>query len=143
MALARSISCVSIMIALLGGCARPAELPSVVDRLMFHKAGGTVFSTPDPLTMKEIHLDNGTLTGRQVIIEGRVMEISENFTYLVLSDETARMLVVLTDIEDARPWLKDQKPTTVKILGTVENGKKGLPYIMARALNAVVQPMKS
>jgi hypothetical protein len=110
---------------------------------MFQNVGGTVFSTPGPLTMKEIHLDNGTLTGRQVIVRGQVVEISENYTYLVLSDKTARMLVVLTDVEDAKPWLQTEKPTLISIFGTVESGKKGLPYIMAKAFNIATDPVKS
>jgi hypothetical protein len=125
-------------VCLLTGCMKASELPQLVDRVAFEHGGGTLFANPDLLTMKEIHLDNGTLAGREIILEGQVAEVSEHRTYLVLTDDSARMLVVLTELDSAfASALKDKPPGHLRVLGRIENGKKGLPYIMARAINVV------
>lgn len=135
-----------LMVALLAvlltavGCWRRETVPHLVDHVSFHFIGGTLFTNPDLLTMKEIHLDNGTLTGREIIVEGRVAEVSPHGTYLVLVDDTARMMVVLTDMESGGPLLKSEKPKTLRVLGTVESGKKGLPQIRAHSLNLMKEP---
>lgn len=129
--------CLALVLALfsLSGCYNPAQLPGLVDRWSFLRMGGTLFGHPEALTLKEIHLDTGTLTGREVIVEGEVTAVSEHGTYLVLKDDMARMLVVLTDMEAAAPLLTEAKPKILKVMGTVETGVKGLPYIRARSLN--------
>jgi hypothetical protein len=132
---ASAVACLAL--ALATGCrVKTQEVPSALDHWTFQHVGGTLFGNPDLLTMKEIHLDNGLLTGREIIIEGDVADVSANGTYLVLKDETARMLVVLTDVEYMQQELKDDAPKSLRILGTVESGKKGLPYLRARAVNA-------
>lgn len=116
-------------------CVRFAEIPARFDRGAFARLGGTFFSKPDQLTMKEVHLDHGSMAGREIIVAGEVKEVSEHYTYVVLEDDSARMLVVLTGLASAAPWLKDEKPKQLRVLGTIESGKKGLPYIRATALN--------
>jgi hypothetical protein len=126
---------VALSVLALTGCYKTNQIPGMIDRWSFLRVGGTLFSSPESLTLKEIHLDTGTLTGRAVIIEGEVAETSQNGTFLVLKDDLARMLVVLTDMESARPLLDATKPKTLRILGTVETGKKGLPYVKAQSVN--------
>ena len=127
-------------LVLLGGCLRVDEVPETVDRLLFKHLGGSLFGDPNHLSMKAIHLDNGALIGKEVVLEGAVLEVSEYFTYLVMSDETARMLVVLADLEGAGPMLQDRQPRILRVLGVVEGGKKGLPYVTARSLNILTEP---
>ena len=122
------------------GCVPPAEIPAWLDRVAFQRLGGTLFSAPDTLTMKEIHLDNGSLAGREIIVEGHVAEMSEYFTFMVLADDTARMLIVLTDMDQAASDLHAQAPSVVRVLGVVESGKKGLPLIRARSFSVVHDP---
>lgn len=122
-------------LSLLSGCFKTEEVPGRVDRWSFNRFGGTLIGNPDLLTLKEIHLDTGTLTGREVIVEGQVSEVSKQGTYLVLKDTTARLLVVLTDVETASSELAEAKPKTLRVLGTVESGKKGMPFLKARSLN--------
>jgi len=107
---------------------------SLLDTLAFRLLGGTLFAHPDLLTMKEIHLDTGALKGKQVIVEGSVDEVSEHGTYLVLTDTSARLLVVLTDLEQGGSMVRGGNKQ-LRVLGTIESGKKGLPYVMARSLN--------
>jgi hypothetical protein len=126
------------------GCSKPMPMNDWVDYKTFHHLGGTVFQEPEIATMKEIHLDNGgDLIGKLIVVEGAVAEISDHFTYLVLSDSTARMMVVLTEMDDAEPILTELKPQIMKILGTVETGRKGRPLIMAKSINVIKDPEKA
>ena len=121
------------------GCEKMDDLPRQIDQISFHLLGGTVFSVPDQVTMKEIHLDKGLMAGRDVVVEGQVVELGRFTTYMIMADETARMLVVLSDT-DSEEWIEESQRQTrqkVKILGTIENGKKGLPYIQAKAVTLV------
>jgi hypothetical protein len=136
----RKLVSLAFLAVVLTGCWQRESLPHLVDHISFRWIGGTLFTNPDLLTMKEIHLDNGTLSGREIIIEGKVAEVSPHGTYLVLIDDTARMLVVLTDMQGAQTYLNAEKPKALRVLGTVESGKKGLPQIRAHSLNATDEP---
>lgn len=125
-----------LLLATLTGCWKLDEVPTFVDALAFEHLGGTLFANPDLLSLKEIHLDAGGLAGREIIIEGKVAEVSDHSTYLILTDDSARMLVVLTDLASAAPMLAAH-PTTMRILGTVESGKKGLPFVKAKSVSLV------
>lgn len=125
-----------LLVVVSSGCGRIENFYGAVDSVVFRAIGGTVFSKPDQVTLKEIHLDKGALVGQEVMVEGQVIETGRYDTYMVMSDTTARMLVVLTDVDDTmRVLSKDVKvtKTPVKIIGTVEYGKKGLPFIQARS----------
>lgn len=52
-----------------------------------------------------------------------------------MRDTAGRMLVVLTQVVDAEKTLAEPSPKRLKVLGTVERGKKGLPYILAKAVS--------
>lgn len=129
-----------IVTTLAQGCYRDATAKEHVDQATFQYLGGTIFSEPDQLTMKEIHLDNGVLVGREIIIEGAVAEVSKHFTYMVLTDSTARMMVILTGVVQARPIIEKEKPKIVRILGVVESGRMGHPIVRARSINVVKDP---
>lgn len=123
-----------------GGCEKSGKISSWIDSLVFSAMGGTVFTRLNLVTMKEIHLDKGALVGQDVMIEGQVIDTGRYDTYMVMSDATARMLVVLTDVDDAaRVRMKavgaGKRP--VRVIGTVEYGKKGLPFI--QAINLIVR----
>lgn len=90
-----------------------------------------------------MHLDSGALLGQEVIVEGVVVNVGKYTTHLVLSDESARMLVVLTNVIDAEGVVASERKN-LRILGTVERGKMGLPFIMAEAVVAAdAQPKKT
>jgi len=111
--------------------------PSNLDKLAFRHIGGTLFSTPTETSLKAIHLDNGSLLGQEVITKGSIAKIGAHTTHLIISDHNARMLILLTDLTNAHLLLKEKKPKVLKVLGTVERGKRGLPFIQASALNTV------
>ena len=110
-----------------------------LDHILYHLVGKTFISQPTLVTVKEIHLDKGLLLGQIVEISGQVVEVGEFGTYAILADDTARMLVVLTDI-DSEPETSElvsnsaQSSSHYKILGSIDYGKRGLPYLLARGL---------
>ena len=106
-----------------------------IDHFSFCKWGTTIFTDPQQVSLKEIHLDTGNLLGRTIVIEGKLQDIGKHLTHIVVDDNTARMLVVLTHMRSAEEKIGNTPPKMVKILGVVERGKKGLPYVSAIAIN--------
>lgn len=125
------------LVLFLTACQGEKSVMQIMDDTAFSWTGGTVFSDPGQLTMKELHFDDGKMLGREVIVEGEIISTGKYYTYLVLNDDSGRMLVVLTHLEEAEEFLKTDNPKIIKVLGTVERGKKGLPYILARSINSV------
>ncbi len=122
----------------LTSCNKIENITEFFDTTSFEYTGGTLFKNPKRMTMKQIHLEKDGLVGKEVIVEGNILELGRFLTYAVLSDHTARMLIVLTDV-DSKDTLNQptSNANTLRILGSVENGKKGLPYILVKALKNV------
>jgi len=116
------------------------DLGTWLDTSTFHSFGSTLFSDPQQVSLKEVHLDAGQLVGKTVVIEGNVVSVGKCQTHLVLADSTARMLVVLTKIHGETERYEKKAPKFVKVLGVVERGKKGLPYISALAISEMPVP---
>lgn len=108
-----------------------------IDASTFDNFGTTFISDPQQVSLKEVHLDAGQLVGRTIVIEGTVVNVGKHHTHVVLSDSSARMLVVLTKLHEIGDDFEQQPPKALRILGTVERGKKGLPYISAIAINKI------
>ena len=128
---------VLVLLLPLAGCWGQGSVTTYLDKKSFEFTGATLFSEPGQITMKEIHFDSGNLLGREVIIEGNVVTTGKFFTHLVMVDDSGRMLVVLTKIENAEELLSQGKPEKLKVLGTIERGKKGLPYVLAKSLRSI------
>jgi hypothetical protein len=122
----------------IGGCTPVGtffkRVTSYVDKKSFQWFGGTMVGAPGQITLKEVHLDDGSLLGKDIILEGSVVSIGEHATYLIISDDSARLLVVLTNMYHAKDFLDKFTPKTLRVYGTVERGKKGMPFIAAKAL---------
>lgn len=127
--------------ALTMGCTLDiGALSEECDLISFSAAGGTLFSNPDEVTMKEIHLDGSLFIGKDIVIEGNVVEWGKYDTFVVLNDDTARMLVVLTDVPEVRNNLHAPgKLKRFKIWGSVGSGKRGLPFVQAKAVRQIPQ----
>ena len=122
------------LLALLFGCDRAAVLPAMIDTVAFENFGGTLFSEPRQMTLKEVHLDRQTEPSQGIIVEGSVVEVGKHLTYLVVDDKTARLLINLTDLDAVNLGLERYDVGLfVKFLGSVESGKKGLPFLKASA----------
>lgn len=141
MSILRFVSLLLAFSSLIGCKVNPgAPWARTTDRLMFQWFGGTVIGSPQQLSMKAVHLDQGGLVGRDLVIEGRVLEYGKNETFMVVADESARMLVVLTNLPPSEKPFKDLIPRNVRVFGTVERGKRGLPYVLARSFSATPSP---
>jgi hypothetical protein len=121
------------------GCQRELEhLIETVEGLTFKAAGVTLLSNPASVSIKELRL-SGNSTESEVVISGKVEERSDNSTYFVISDDSARMLVVTTDLTPrmSEVVFKGADGSTVKVIGRVEIGRKGLPFLKASAVTAL------
>ncbi len=105
-----------------------------VDIMVFDSFGKTLFSRPEVLTTRDFHFDNGGYFGREVLIEGQVKEWGQYDTHLVVEDEFGRLLVVTTEIGKGEISVGDSESKAVRILGVVERGKKGLPFLLAKSI---------
>ena len=75
------------------------------------------------------------MLGEDVILKGKLTAMGEHSTHMVVEDGLGRILVVLTDLADIT-WVKNKKESeSVLVLGTVEKGKKGLPFINANSIS--------
>ena len=104
------------------------------ERTLFRETGRVPFSSAVPVALSRLHLENSTFLDRSVRIKGEVIEVGDFFTYLVLFDGTAKILVLLADV-DAHP-IFDSHLKTKKIIvwGQVQNGTRGLPYMRAHEI---------
>lgn len=123
-----------MVLLLLTGCSGDEGFSSLIDRMSFRLTGGTVFSSPAQITTKELHFDTGRLLGQDVIVKGTVVVRGKYSTHFVVEDGSGRILIKLTEMPDSREQ-PEAGSVAVKVLGTVERGKKGLPYIMASSVN--------
>jgi hypothetical protein len=123
----------------LGSCQGDDPWDKWIDYKSFSMTGGTLISDPQKATTKQLHFDNGLLLGQDVIVEGSLVQMGKYYTHLVLEDDMGKILVVMTRLDNAEDLFKKAKFKKIKVLGGVERGKKGLPFISARSVN-FVQP---
>jgi hypothetical protein len=55
----------------------------------------------------------------------------------LLADKEGKVLVVTTELSESYKEFKGEQNPKIRILGRLERGKKGLPYLMARAVDTV------
>ncbi len=126
---------IAINAFILLGCDSISDSANNVDQWSFKRLGGTVFQAPSLLSLKEIHLAGSQLADKVVVVEGQVSKLNELGTYLILKDQDAKLLVVLTDLIGVRQSLQDSpKPVSIKVLGTIQRGSEGLPFVKAQSL---------
>ena len=128
---------IAISVLHLSSCNSQLSFTQRVDVTSFRLVGHTIFANPPKVACKDIHLDSGVLLGNPVILQGELVSIGEYYSHLILADDTGRMLVVLTDMPNPKVNLSNEDLEMISVLGTVERGKKGLPYIRARALRKI------
>ncbi len=121
------------------GCKKIQVIKDDLDELSFSWTGGTVFGDPFQVTTKQLHFDTGDLFGKDVILEGDIQVRGVASTHLVMSDQEGRILVVLTSVDDSYHFLDKAEVNHVKVLGRLERGKKGLPYLLAKAVRPGVK----
>jgi hypothetical protein len=120
-------------------CKKVQSMKEDIDEMSFSWTGGTIFGEPFQVTTKQMHFDTGDLFGKDLIVEGEILERGESSTHLVMADEDGRILVVLTSVDEAYRFLDKSSVNHVKVLGRLERGKKGLPYLLAKAVRPGVK----
>jgi|LauGreDrversion4_2_1035121.scaffolds.fasta_scaffold00381_2 hypothetical protein len=129
-----------LVACLLSACSDGGNVWRALDAWVFGNYGSTLFERPEEVPLiRGVHLGLDNLGQSSVIIQGLVEEASPNGTYVVISDQSGRLLVVLSQLALEQQSAMGLKSKTLRVLGTVESGKKGLPYLRARAMWSVVQ----
>lgn len=105
-----------------------------VDEWVFSRFGRTLLARPALVTSKELHFDEGSLSGSLVLFRGVLAEKGNFDSYMVLNDDGGRVLVVLTHVEIESVLEELPMGLRVDVLGSAERGKKGLPFILAKSL---------
>jgi hypothetical protein len=124
-----------VVSGILFGCNSLQSTGAVIDDIVFEYFGKTVFADATEVSLKEILLDTGSLKGKQVIVEGKVVHVGSMSTFIVLSDQGARMLVNMTGIADLSELeSREEGGGPIAVLGTISSGQMGLPAIEARAV---------
>ena len=119
---------------MLQACERSPQSLEWLDEWAFSKFGRTLIARPALVTSKELHFDEGSLTGLLVSFRGTLSELGKFDSYMVLNDEGGRILVVLTHVELDEKLGGLAKGASVQVLGIAERGKKGLPFIRATSI---------
>jgi len=132
--------CLGILFFWISGCKDDSNsIFHSVNSMIFKTFGISLDNNASSISIKELRL-SGNIVESQVEIVGQVEEVSVNSTYFVISDQTARLLVVTTDllprVRDV--VFKNGKGSSVKVIGKVEIGKKGLPFLKASAVTSSV-----
>ncbi len=109
----------------------------IVDNYFFRNYGETYFEHTNQVLIKDILLSSPSTNNQMVIVEGQVVEISPNYTYLILKDETASLLISLTQLSSYSEFLESKPNQKFKIVGKIERGKKGLPVLNTRSIHPV------
>ncbi len=124
-----------LMASFLTACSDGGSILRSIDSWVFGKYGSTLFERPEEVTqIRGVHLGLDNLGQNSIVIQGLVEEASPNGTYVVISDQSGRLLVVLSQLALEEQGAIGLKNKTLRVLGTLESGKKGLPYLKARAM---------
>ncbi len=119
------------------GCHDVQDLSKGIDTWSFAETGGMIFGNPFQVTTKQLHFDTGELFGKDIVLEGKVEYFGAAFTHLLLADKEGKMLVVTTELPEFYNDFEKARNPYIRVLGRLERGKKGLPYLMARAVGTV------
>ena len=128
--------CLGTLLFMISGCKVDSNsIFNSLNSMIFKSFGFSIGNNASSLSIKELRL-SGNIIESEVEVEGQVEEVSSNKTYFVISDQSARLLVVTTDL---LPKVRDVvfqkgKGSKVKVIGKVEIGKKGLPFLKASAV---------
>jgi hypothetical protein len=120
--------------AFLFSCSDLKTYENRIDNYFFRNLGTLLFSNAKNVTAKEMHLDGGQLIGIKIIVKGKIVKIGAHNTYMLIDDQSTKVLAVLTELvpEDDEAWLKES--TNVTLFGTMKRGYKGFPYVLVDAV---------
>jgi len=124
----------SLLVSLqVSSCSSGVEVTNFIDRFFFSVFADTLFEKPKITGFREIHLSDDVYINGFVRVEGVVAEKGDFGTYIILSHNDDRLIVATTDLT-----VSDQVDLSlgvaVSVLGNVEVGKKGMPFLRAQSL---------
>ena len=138
----RAVSCLVLMLVM-SGCSAGDDMNQYFNRLNFSLTGGSFFSDASEVSVKQVLLDNGTLLGREVILEGELVDAGDFATHMIVKDNSGQLLVLLTDVDKIIRNIKEVEASeVVRVLGTVERGQMGLPYLGAISVIGMNSPSR-
>ena len=112
-----------------------APMARIFDSYIFEHLGGTLLSKPPEVSLKIIHLEPAKIEGRLVITEGMVLDRGKYDTSIILFDDNTRLFLDTTKImaEEMSRYAVLQK--RIRVLGTVDRGRKGLPIMTVLSMS--------
>ncbi len=122
------------LIFLLSACGSFFErFEDFVDSRSFSLLGGTLFSSAEGVSVKQILLESSGMIDREVVVEGRIDTVAKESTYLILEDEESKLLVLTSSLDGSLPSLNSY----IKVLGVIQNGRKGLAFLKAKSIKEI------
>ena len=109
---------------------------SALDNFMFKHYGKQIFSSNELVSIKEVHIDNASFEGRDLIVEGVVSSVGPHATYAVLSDSSSRLLIKQTKIARIEDKIsKVDIGSKVRVFGSVITKNRGLPTVEVKVIS--------
>lgn len=119
------------------GCGGNSSLQQKANNFWFSFFGNTLGSNVREFALRELHLNVDSFLGKSIIVSGKLVEFGDHRTYAVIADSSSKLLVSLVKIgsggEDVAD-LKMESGKEIRVLGTLEVGKRGLPIVVASAV---------
>lgn len=113
------------------GC---SEMRSNLDARVFRSFGKTIFQSARETTIKNIHLDYQGLEKSLLIVQGLAenRDWDKDFTFFVLSDSEAQIIVKLTRTPELKPDDFGSEPShELQVLGQLDRTDKSIPVLLA------------
>lgn len=105
-----------------------------IDLWTFNFMGMMIFDSVPLEDMRGVHLAGVGVINRDVLVKGRVEVSGPLSTYIVLSDQSARVLVDMTRISAESNAALPKVGRSVYVHGEVKTGEKGHIYLVANAI---------
>ena len=105
-----------------------------IDLWTFDHIGMMIFDSVPLEDMRGVHLAGAGVINRDVLVKGRVEVSGSHATYIVLSDQSARVLVDMTKLSALSNGSFPRVGRSVYVHGEVKTGEKGHVYLIANAI---------
>ena len=113
---------------------RTRTIRESIDLWTFTNAGMMIFDSVPLEEMRGVHLAGAGLINRDVLVKGRIELSGVGGTYVVVSDNSARMLVDLTRISADSNKSPPRTGKSLYVHGEVKNSERGHIYLVANAV---------
>lgn len=129
-----SLSVISLLSCSKSESGRVRTIRESIDLWAFSSIGSMIFDSVPLEDMRGVHLAGSGLVNRDVMIAGSVVTTGAEGTYIVLTDQSARMLVDTTRVTASSGKRLATSGKKVVVHGEVKSGEKGHIYLMANAI---------